>query len=132
GSREFARFRVDLAVPRPDVPAETIEAPPLSGLPEIDSAPPLRVLAWPQQIAEKVCAIFEQHEGSFSSRARDLGDLAMIAEQVDGLVGSELVDALAGEAARRRLGSLPDGLPARSISLTIRRVRGVRASREPL
>jgi hypothetical protein len=106
GVREFARFRVDLASPQPDVPAETIEAPPLSGVEEIDAMP-----AWPQQIAEKVCAIFEQHRDGFSSRARDLADLGMIAQQVDGLEGSALIEALRAEEERRTPVSMPDGLP---------------------
>jgi len=59
-------------------PAETIEAPPLCGVDQIDVVPPLRALAWPQQIADKVCAIFEQHRGGYSSRARDLADVGMI------------------------------------------------------
>jgi hypothetical protein len=111
GVREFARFRVDLALPQPDVPAETIEAPPLSGVEEIDAMPPLRALAWPQQIAEKVCAIFEQHRDGFSSRARDLADLGMIAQQVDGLEGSALIEALRAEEKRRTPVSMPNGLP---------------------
>jgi hypothetical protein len=111
GAREFARFRVDLALPRPDIPAETIEAPPLCGVDQIDVVPPLRALAWPQQIADKVCAIFEQHRGGYSSRARDLADVGMIAQQVDDLDGTRLIDALRIEEARRRPTTLPDGLP---------------------
>jgi hypothetical protein len=110
GVREFIRFRVDLAL-QPDVPAETIEAPPLSGVEEIDSVPPLRALAWPQQIAEKVCATFEQHRHGFSSRARDLADLGMIAQQVDELEGSALIEALRAEELRRKPTTLADGLP---------------------
>jgi hypothetical protein len=112
GAREFARFRVDLAVPLSALPAERVDAPPLSGVEEIDALPPLLVLAWPQQIAEKVCAVFELHEGGLSSRARDLADLGMIAGQVDGLDGSALVEALRAEESRRRTRSLSDGLPA--------------------
>ena len=74
--------------------------------------PPLRTLAWPQQIAEKICEVFEQHGGAHSSRARDLADLGMIAKQVDGLDGTALIDALKPEAARRAPTSMPDGLPA--------------------
>lgn len=113
GAREFTRFRVDLAVPRPDVPSEEIEAPPLSGIDGVDAVPLLRALAWSQQIAEKVCAALERHGDNFSSRARDLADLGMIATQVDDLDGTELIDALRGEEQRRRETTLPDGLPER-------------------
>jgi Nucleotidyl transferase AbiEii toxin, Type IV TA system len=112
GAREFARFRVDLAVPEPDVPAEQAEAPPLTGVDEIDAVPPLLVLAWPQQIAEKICAMFEEHADGFSSRARDLADLGMVASQVEGLEGSALIEAMRSEEAKRRSRSLPHGLPS--------------------
>jgi nucleotidyltransferase AbiEii toxin of type IV toxin-antitoxin system len=112
GVREFVRFRVDLALPQPHVPVERIEAPPLTGVDAVDELPPLLALAWPQQIADKVCAIFERHGDGYSSRARDLADLGMIAQQIDGLDGDELVDALRTEEALRRERSLPDGLPA--------------------
>jgi len=112
GAREFARFRIDLSVPRPDVPTDIIDAPPLSGIEEVDALPSLLVLAWPQQIAEKVCAIFEQRGNAFSSRSRDLADLGMVAKQVSDLDGSSLIAALRAEGERRKQsGSLPEGLP---------------------
>lgn len=110
GAREFARFRVDLSIPAL-VPAERVEAPPLSGVREVDSMPAVLVLAWPAQIAEKTCAIFEQHGDIASSRVRDLADLGMVARQVDGLSGSDLIGSLRAEEDRRRGRSLPDGLP---------------------
>lgn len=111
GAREFARLRVDLAIPTPDVPAERVEAPSLSGVDEIDALPPVLVLAWPQQIADKVCAVFEQHGDRHSSRSRDLADLGMVASQVHGLAGDALIEALSAEESRRRDRSLPGGLP---------------------
>jgi hypothetical protein len=111
GVREFTRFRVDLAHAQPDLSVETIEAPPLSGLDEIDAVPPLQVLAWPQQIADKICAIFERHPSGSSSRSRDLADLGMIAQQVDALDGSALIEALRAEELRRKPTSLIGGLP---------------------
>lgn len=111
GLREWCRFSVDLAVPRPDVPSSELDAAPaLTGITEIDDLPPgLHVLAWPQQIAEKTCGIFERREGGPSGRVRDMLDLAMIASQVDGIDGTALIDALRRETTRRPL--LPDGLP---------------------
>lgn len=112
GAREFARFRVDLSVPEPNVPYEEITAPPLSGVPEVDDLPLIRALAWPQQIADKTCAVFEIRGNQRSSRSRDLADLGMIARQVDGLQGSGLTAALRAEE-RRRTHTLPVGLPKR-------------------
>jgi hypothetical protein len=111
GAREYNRFRVDLAIPSPDVDADQIEVGPLSGVEDLDMLPPVLVLSWPQQIAEKVCAIFERHGEALSSRSRDLADLGMVAVQVDGLDGDSLIAALRQEETRRRDRTLTDGLP---------------------
>ena len=111
GAREFSRFRVDLDVPTAEIAAERIEAPPLTCVEQIDEVPPVMTLAWPQQIADKICAIFESHGDRFSSRVRDLADLALISHQVDGLSGDEMIAALRAEEERRRPRSLPHGLP---------------------
>jgi len=114
GAREFATFRVDLAAPDRDVPMERLaELPPLVGVDQVDGTPPILVIAWPQQIAEKACAMFESHEGIRSSRARDLADISLIAQQIDGIEGNELIAAVRSEEERRRTRSLPGGLPAR-------------------
>jgi Nucleotidyl transferase AbiEii toxin, Type IV TA system len=111
GAREFNRLRVDLAIPRPDVDAEQIEVGPLSGVEELDTLPPVLVLSWSQQIAEKVCAIFERHGDAPSPRSRDLADLGIVAMQIDGLDGDSLIAALRQEEKRRRDRTLPEGLP---------------------
>ena len=98
---------------RPRSPTERVDAPPLTGVSEIDSIPPVLALAWPQQIADKVCAVFEDHSGHFSTRVRDLADLGLIADQVGGLEGGELIDALRAEETRRFPDTLPEGLPPR-------------------
>jgi hypothetical protein len=116
GAREFATFRVDLAAPEEDVPMERLaELPPLTGIEQVDETPPVLVIAWVQQIAEKTCAMFESHEGAHSSRARDLADISLIAQQVDGVDGDELIAAIRSEQERRRTRSLPDGLPVRLV-----------------
>jgi hypothetical protein len=112
GAREFATFRVDLAAPEVDVATERLaELPPLLDVDQVDSTPPVVVIAWAQQIAEKTCAMFEIHEGAHSSRARDLADIAMIAQQIDGIDGDDLISAVRSEEERRRPRALPDGLP---------------------
>jgi hypothetical protein len=114
GAREFATFRVALAAPDCDVPMERlVDLPPLVGVDQVDETPPILVIAWPQQIAEMTCAMFESHEGIRSSRARDLADISLIARQIDGIEGNELIAAVRSEEERRRTRSLPDGLPSR-------------------
>ncbi|MGD9573086.1 MAG: nucleotidyl transferase AbiEii/AbiGii toxin family protein [Thermoleophilia bacterium] len=115
GAKEWARFSVDLHLPEVELPAEELASQtPLTGRDAVDQVPGAVALALPQQIADKVCAVHEVHgvEGAPSSRARDLADLALIAAQVGGLDGAELVRRTADEAQRRRArGTLPAGLP---------------------
>lgn len=71
------------------------------------------MLALPSQLADKVCAIFERHgaDATFSSRARDLADLAMVAGQ-QAVDGSALDVAVQRESARRlAAGTLREPLP---------------------
>lgn len=112
GAQRFEQFRVDLAPPRGDTPIESAGFTFLAlGIPELDEHPPIPVIALSQQIAEKVCAIFERRGDAYSSRARDLADIAAIAIQVDGIDGAEVIEALRREADRRAA-TLADGLPA--------------------
>ena len=111
GAQRFEQFRVDLAPPRGDTPTESADFTFVHlGIPELDEHPPIPVIALSQQIAEKVCAIFERRGDAHSSRARDLADIATIALQVEGIDGNAVVDALRREG-QRRSETLPDGLP---------------------
>ena len=103
GEKEFARFSVDLALPREHVDAEFIEAATsLTGEQAVDGIPRLATLTFPAQLADKICALFEKHgeRRTYSSRARDLADIAMIASQVD-LDGNALGVSLRAEERRR-------------------------------
>lgn len=111
GAQRFEQFRVDLAPPRGDTPTESADFTFVHlGIPELDEHPPIPVIALSQQIAEKVCAIFERRGDMHSSRARDLADIASIALQVNGIDGTAVVEALRREAVRRAE-TLSDGLP---------------------
>ena len=113
--REFSRFSIDLALPLVDVDAERVDASPaLTGVAQVDELPPLWALSFVAQIADKICAMFERHgeQATFSSRARDLADIAMIVAQVD-LDGASLQQSLRAEEARRlEAGTLHERLPA--------------------
>lgn len=111
GAQRFEQFRVDLAPPRGDTPTETAAFTFVAlGIPELDAHPSIPVIALSQQIAEKVCALFERRGDAYSSRARDLADIAAIALQVDGIDGTAVIDALSQEGDRRAE-TLADGLP---------------------
>jgi hypothetical protein len=86
GATTFAEFSIDLALPsEEDIEIEWVQPEAtLTGQPEVDETEPVAVLALPAQIADKLCALHERHgDRHYSSRARDLADLAMIAQQKD-------------------------------------------------
>ena len=115
GTTTFAEFSIDLVLPREvdDVAVEWVQPEAtLTGQPEVDQTEPMALLALPAQIADKLCAVHERHgDGHYSSRARDLADLAMIAQQKDS-DGSRLIAHVQREEARRRkAGTLTEPLP---------------------
>lgn len=126
GETVFAHFSIDLALPRDDVlDVEwlTPEAT-LTGKADVDEIPPVALLSLPAQVADKACALFERHgaRGEHSSRARDLADIAMIAQQRE-IDGSALTEHLRREEARRRkAGTLIEALP-RDLRLAATQVR---------
>jgi hypothetical protein len=115
GQKEWTTFHVDLLLPSATVNAETLTDPtPLVGDRAVDDILDVAVLAIAPQVADKVCAMFERHgaDRRASSRPRDLADIAMIAQQVDGIDGEGLLAALRVEESRRlAAGSLNEPLP---------------------
>jgi hypothetical protein len=84
----------------------------LTGQPEVDQTDPVALLALPAQIADKLCALHERHgDGHYSSRARDLADLAMIAQQKDSEGSRLMANVRREEARRRKAGTLIEPLP---------------------
>jgi Nucleotidyl transferase AbiEii toxin, Type IV TA system len=119
GATTFSEFTIDLALPREDdVEIEWVQPEAtLTGEPAVDQTVPLALLALPAQIADKVCALHERHgAGHYSSRARDLADLAMIAQQKD-LEGSRLIGCVRREEARRRQAGTLIGPPPTRLQL---------------
>jgi hypothetical protein len=104
GTTVFADFSIDLTLPRDDVTEVDWIEPraTLTGEPVVDETAPVALLPLPAQIADKTCAIFERHgsRGAWSSRARDLADIAMIAAQKD-VDGTRLADHVRREERRR-------------------------------
>jgi hypothetical protein len=125
GEREFARFSVDLALPRDEVDAEFIVAETsVTGENAVDGIPRLATLTFAAQLADKTCALFEKHgdQRSHSSRARDLADIAMIASQVD--LGGEAVLRRLRVEERRRIGAATlDGPLPQALDLPEAQVR---------
>lgn len=111
GATQFERFPIDLSTDLHTVahvehvrPAPVVDIPGLSPLPEFVLYP------LPDQVADKVCAMYERH-GSHqrpSTRYRDLVDLLLIATSLS-LDATLTEHALKSESRRRGL-DLPDKL----------------------
>jgi hypothetical protein len=114
GAKEFARFSIDMPPPRGDVPSEPFAAPHIGiGFDALDDIPQMRLQPLEDQLADKICAMFERHDAhgrQLSSRSRDLADIAMVASQCC-IDGTRLQEVLTAENKRREAARLPDGLP---------------------
>lgn len=112
GRTRFARFPIDLStelttVARPDrqAPAAVIN------IPGLRPPPVMTLYPLPDQVADKVCALYEHHgpTGTIAStRYRDLVDLVLITTHFE-LDATDTHSAITAEAGRRRL-TLPTQL----------------------
>lgn len=111
GVTEYVRFSIDvstrlhmLAKPERLTPRQVVEVPGLPASPEIVLYP------ISDQIADKVCAMYELHGSTNtpSTRYRDLVDLVLIVRECD-LNPAEITLALQSEAMRRSM-TLPSGM----------------------
>lgn len=105
GATEFGRFPIDVSTELAFVaeveryrPTPVIEVPDVAPLPEFTLYPLV------DQVADKVCAMYERHgpEQIASTRFRDLVDLVLVTREFV-LDGNQLCEALAQEARRRSL-----------------------------
>lgn len=104
GTARYGGFPIDLALkphllaaPERHQPAPVVDIPGLT--------PPPEMLVYPitDQIADKVCAMYEVHgEGHASNRYRDLVDLVLIVSTLE-FEAAAAAEALAAEAARREM-----------------------------
>lgn len=90
----------------------------LSAPPDVRPITPLIDLSWPtdwpratlypivSHLADKICAMFERHQGTASTRYRDLADILLISQR-ENIDGRYAQLALRTEARRRRLLSTP-------------------------
>jgi hypothetical protein len=118
GTAQFGGFPIDLSMkqrPLPNVdrvrPDPVVELPGVAGLPEFVLYP------LPDQIADKVCAMYDTYGGHQpSTRYHDLVDLALIVttSRIDALPTAE---ALRAEAARRGV-RLPASLESPGVQWT--------------
>jgi hypothetical protein len=110
GTTRFARFPIDLSTELHVIArVERRQPRPVVEVPGVDTLPEFTLYPLPDQVADKVCAMFEKHGhvAAPSSRYRDLVDLVLIIANLP-LDAEDTITALASEAQRRGL-----TLPAR-------------------
>ena len=108
GATVLEQFTVDLATHlRPVARVDRIRPEPAVPVPGLSELPELRVYPLPDQMADKVCAMYSVFgaTGAPSSRYRDLVDLVLVLIRHT-VRYDELADAIGAEAHRRGL-SLP-------------------------
>lgn len=101
----YGRFPIDLATELHLTAApDRIRPQPVIDVPGLPPLPELVVYPLPDQVADKVCAMFELHGAnqSPSSRYRDLLDLTLIVSTSE-LDGRQLALAIASETRRRKV-----------------------------
>lgn len=111
GASLFCRFPVDLSTELHFVARVERQQPrPVLEMPDVDPLPEFTLYPLPDQVADKVCAMYKRHERRGraavpSSRYRDLVDLVLITANLE-LDAGDTVTALTAEARRRGM-SLP-------------------------
>jgi len=101
----YERFPIDLATELHLIAApERVTPVPVIDVPGLPAPPELVLYPLTDQVADKVCAMYERHRNAdaVSTRFRDLLDLALIVTTSE-LDGRNLTLALASETKRRRV-----------------------------
>jgi predicted nucleotidyltransferase component of viral defense system len=107
GTHEVGVLKVDVVTGRtPSAPPDVRRVTPLIDLAWPADWPEARLYPIVNHLADKVCALFERHQGSPSSRYRDLADILLISQHED-IDGRYAQLALRTEARRRRLKGTP-------------------------
>lgn len=107
GTHEVGVVKVDVVTGHvPSAPPDVRHIRPLIDLAWPADWPEARLYPLVNHLADKICAMYERHKGSPSSRYRDLADILLISqrENVDGRYAQL---ALRTEARRRRLTGTP-------------------------
>lgn len=110
GSRLFGTFPIDLSMGlRPIARPDLVQLDPIINLPGDPEPPQVSLYPLPDQVADKVCAMYGTYRttNEVSSRYHDLVDLVLIITTT-ALDGAQTMHALHAEAARRTGLKLPD------------------------
>lgn len=107
----FEHFTIDLSVRRHvEGPVDYIVPEPVIDHALVRDLPAVPVVPIENHVADKVCAMYETHQGDGpSTRYRDLADLVRIVQDLQ-IDARRLSEMLSHEQERRRMGPLPSAL----------------------
>ena len=101
GARPMGFVSVDFVTGRhPTSVPQIVKLAPSITIPWPDDWPDARLYPLADHVADKICAMYERHNGLASSRWRDLADLLLISQR-EHLIGADVQTALASETLRR-------------------------------
>jgi hypothetical protein len=105
GAAEYTRFPIDLSVKkRPLAKVDLVQPQPVVDVPGVPKLPVFALYPLADQIADKVCAMYELHrDGIASTRYHDLVDLVLIVTGSSTIDAAATCGALNAEARHRRL-----------------------------
>jgi predicted nucleotidyltransferase component of viral defense system len=105
GSTEYQRFRIDLSVKkRPINGVDRFQPDPIIVIPGVPELPEFSLYSLADQIADKLCAMYEIHrDGAPSTRHHDLVDLVLIITSSPGIDAAMTAAAVQAEALHRDL-----------------------------
>lgn len=109
GVQEFDRFSLDIVQQRHlQAPIEWIALRQVIQHETLEDPPTVPVAPLESHLADKICAMYEQHKGGPSTRMRDLADIVRIVKQLS-FDARTLQDKLSHERQRRKI-TLPASL----------------------
>ena len=113
GVSGFDGFSIDLTLRRHvDAPVDQVKLLPVIDDPTLASLPSVPTTPLENHLADKVCAMYEQHENGPSTRYRDLADIVRILRA--GPIDAERLLIVLSREARRRKMTFPSAMTAPS------------------
>ena len=83
GGIEFETFKIDITQRRHvNEPIERIQVPPIIDHPTLKGLPRVSIVPIENQLADKICALYETHANGPSTRYRDLADIVRIVQDL--------------------------------------------------
>jgi predicted nucleotidyltransferase component of viral defense system len=115
GATTIDTFPVDITRRPASYVVDVVHPDPIIVVDDVDDLPPFLTVALSQQIADKLCAMYETHGAAAlpSSRFRDLVDLMIILTASSDLDATAVITSVTTEQRRRTI-TIPTDLPAPS------------------